>query len=353
MTPSRLTPIPRAASERTSQIAAGSGAVSTLHDMNALRVLALAVLLFSGSAFAQPRQAFPQKPIRLVVAFSPGGTPDTLARMIGPKMSDTWKQPVVIENRAGAGGTIAAAIVAKATPDGYTLLQTSPAFAITAALTPNLPYDPLKDFAGVIQIGYSTTVLVVAPALGVKSVKELIALAHAQPGKILFGSAGAGSATHMNAERFKLAAGIKAVHVGFKGQPEFLLEIVAGRIHYGVAGLGPAITFIKDGRLIPLAVTLPQRSSVLPDVPAAPEVLPGWGRDGSQAILAPAGTPRHIVNQINKEVARILALPEIRDRLQSYDFHIAPSTPEEFDRIMRSDIEVFRQVGKAAGLLPK
>ena len=321
--------------------------------MKPRRVLALAVLLFCGPSLAQVKQAFPQKPIRLVVAFSPGGTPDTLARMIGPKMSDTWKQPVVIENRPGAGGAIAAAIVAKAAPDGYTLLQTSPAFAITAALSPNLPYDPVRDFAGVVQIGYSTTVLVVAPSLGVKSVKELIALANAQPGKILFGSAGAGSATHMNAERFKLAANIKTVHVGFKGQAEFLLEIVANRIHYGVAGLGPALTFIKDGRLLPLAVALPQRSTVLPDVPAAPEVLPGWGRDGSQAILAPAGTPRHIIGEINKEVARILALPEVRDRLQSYDFHIAPSTPEEFDRIMRSDIAAFRQVGKAAGLIPK
>jgi len=321
--------------------------------MKACQALAIAAVLSCGHAHAQPKQTFPVKPIRLVVAFSPGGTPDTLARMIGPKMSETWKQPVVIENRPGAGGAIAAAIVAKAAPDGYTLLQTSPAFAITAALSPNLPYDPVKDFTGVVQIGYSTTVLVASPALGVKSVKELIALANAQPGKIFYGSAGAGSATHMNAERFKLAAGIKAVHVGFKGQAEFLLEIAANRIHYGVAGLGPAITFIKDGRLVALAVALPQRSAVLPDVPAAPEVLPGWGRDGSQAMLAPAGTPRHIVAEINKEVVRILALREIRERLQSYDFHIAPSTPEEFDKIMRADIEVFRQVGKAAGLIAK
>lgn len=313
----------------------------------------VAALLVAAPAVAQKEAPFPVKSIRLVVAFSAGGTPDTLARLIGPKMSETWKQSVVIENRPGAGGTIAAAIVSKAAPDGYTILATSPGFAVTAALQPSLPYDPIKDFAGVAQIGYSTSVLVVAPALGVKSVKELIALAHAQPGKILFGSAGAGSATHMNAERFKLAAGIKAVHVGFKGQPEFLLEIVAGRVHYGVAGLGPAMVFIRDGRLVPLAVALPQRSSALPDVPAAPEVLPAWGRDGSQAWLAPAGTPRHILNQINRELVRILALPEIRERLQAYDFQVVPSTPAEFDKILRADIEAFRQVGKAAGLIAK
>ncbi len=300
---------------------------------------------------AQAEAQYPVKPIRLIVAFSDGGTPDTLARMLAPKMSETFRQSVVVENRPGAGGTIAAAIVSKAAPDGYTILATSPGFSITAALTPNLPYDPIRDFAAVAQLGYSTSVLVVAPSLGVKSVKELIALANAQPGKVFFGSAGAGSATHMNAERFKHVAGIKAVHVAFKGQPEFLVEIIAGRVQYGVAGLGPAIGHIKEGRLLALAVAQPQRSAVLPDVPAASEVLPGWGRDGSQAWLAPAGTPRAILHHINKEVVRILALPEIRDRLQSYDFNIVPSTPEEYDRILRNDIEIFRQVGKAAGLI--
>ena len=312
-----------------------------------------AALGASAPAFAQAQQAYPVKPIRLVVAFSAGGTPDTLARMIGPKLSESWKQPVVVENRPGAGGTIASAIVAKAAPDGYTLLAHSPGFSITAAITPNLPYDAVKDFACVAQLGYSTTVLVVSPSLGVKSVKELIALANAQPGKIFFGSAGAGSSTHMNAERFKLATGIRTVHVGFKGQPEFLLEVVAGRVHYGVAGLGPSMAHIKEGRLIPLAVTLPQRSPVLPDVPAAPEVAKGWGRDGSQAWLAPAGTRRAVINQLNREVSRILALPEIKERLQSYDFNILTSTPEECDRSLRADIEIFRKVGLAAGLIAK
>jgi tripartite-type tricarboxylate transporter receptor subunit TctC len=293
------------------------------------------------------------KPIRIVVPSSAGGTQDTLARLIAPKLSDGLKQPVVVENRSGAGGMLGASVVAKAAPDGYTLLLASPGFAVGAAIRENLPYDPRKDFTGVAQIGYSTTVLNVTPSLGVKSVKELIALAYAQPGKILFGSAGAGSSTHMSAERFKLAAGIDAKHVGFKGQPEFLLEIVAGRIHFGVGGLGPALPFIRDGKLLPLVVTTPQRSPLLPHVPTSAEVLPNWGRDGSQGVLAPSRTPRAIVHQLNKEVGRILDLPEVKERLQSVDFNVVRSTPEEFDQALRADMEVFSRVAKAAGLIAK
>jgi tripartite-type tricarboxylate transporter receptor subunit TctC len=302
-------------------------------------------------AFAQ--QTYPNKPIRMVVPSSAGGTQDTLARLIAPKLGDRLRQPVVVENRPGAGGMIGATLVAKAAPDGYTLLLASPGFAVGAAVHANLPYDPQKDFSGVAQIGYSTTVLVVNPALGVKSVKELIALAHAQPGKILFGSSGGGSATFMNAERFRMAAGIKAAHVGFKGQPEFLLEIVAGRIHFAVAGLGPSLTFIKSGQLLPLAVTTLKRAPLLPDVPTSAEVLPGWGRDGSQGILAPSRTPRAIVNQINKEVTLILDMPEVRERLLGVDFNILTSTPEEFDKMLRADIAAFTRIAKESGLRAK
>ena len=216
-----------------------------------------------GSALAQTK--YPAKPIRLIVSFSAGGTPDTLARLLGPRVSEALGQPIVIENRPGAGGTLATNLVAKAPADGYTLLAVSPGFAITAAMQPNLPYDPLKDFSAVANIGFSTLALVVAPSLGVKSLKELITLAHAQPGKMFFGSAGAGSGTHMNGERFRLVAGIKAVHVAFKGQPEFLIEVMAARVQYGVAGLGPAMPMIKEGRLLPLAV-LPARAEIIEQV---------------------------------------------------------------------------------------
>ena len=157
----------------------------------------------------------------------------------------------------------------------------------------------------------------------------------------------------MNAERFRLAAGIDARHVGFKGQPEFLLEIAAGRVHYGVGGLGPSLPLIRDGKLLPLAVTTEKRSSVLPDVPTSAEVLPGWGRDGTQGVLAPSRTPRAIVQQLNREITRILGLPETRERFQAVDFNVVTSTPEAFDRTLRSDIEVFSRVAKAAGLIAK
>ena len=327
--------------------------------MDSMQRIAMAILIAVGSVVVAPgvvqaaQQQFPMKPIRLVVAFTPAGTSDILARMVAPAMSETWGQPLVIENRPGAGGALAASIVARATPDGYTLLATSAAFVINAVLNSNAQYDPLKDFAPVAELGYSATVIVVSPSLGVKTVKDFIAFANGKPVRLLFGSTGAGTSTHLSAERFKLAAGIKAQHVGFKGQAEFLIEIVAGRIHFGSSGLTTSMPFIKDGKLVPLVVATPQRSPALPDVPAAHEVLPGWGRDGSQAWLAPAGTPRAIRQQISKELARALSLPEVKERLENIGFHIAPTTPEEHAKNLRNDMEVFSRIVTEVGLKTK
>lgn len=320
-----------------------------------LAVLAGAIaacVVFAPEALAAERK-FPERPVRIVVPFSPGSATDITARMIGRPLSERWGQPVVIENRSGAGGTLAAASVAQATPDGHTLLLVSAAFAIGAVLNASLPYDPLKDFTGVAQIGISAGLLAVTPALGVKSVKELIAAAHERPGKILFGSAGAGSGIHMTAERFKFAAGINTTHVAFKGQPEMLIEIIAGRIHYGFPSVGPALPFIKDGRLLALAAVTPRRIPVLPDVPAMTEVLPGFERDASHALIAPAKTPRHVVNQISKDVAHVLALPEVKRQMDAMSFEPAPTTPEEYDRILRGLIKTFSKVARDAGLKPK
>jgi tripartite-type tricarboxylate transporter receptor subunit TctC len=314
----------------------------------------LAALVMAMPAWGQAQPKYPAKPVRVIVAFTAGGTSDLLARMIAPGMSEAWGQPVVIDPRPGASGTLAASIVAKAAPDGHTLLATSAAFPITAVMNTNLQYDPVKDFAGVAELGYGTTVLVVAPSLGVKSVKEMIAHANTRGGKpLLFGSVGAFSSTHLNAERFRLAAGIKAQHVGFKGQSEFVIEIVAERIHFGSPGLMVALPFIRDNKLIPLVVASAQRSPTLPDVPAAPEVLPGWGRDGSQAWLAPAGTPRAVRLQISREIARNLALPEVKERLQFLGFHAVPTTPEEHEKNLRADIALFARIVKEAGLKSK
>jgi len=313
---------------------------------------ALTVAALPDNALAQ--QKFPTKPIRFLVPFSPGGGTDTLARVVAQKMSESWGQPVVIENRTGAGGSIGTALAAKAVPDGYTLLVSSPGFAVAAALHPkNLPYDPIKDFTGVTNIGYSTSTLVVTPALGVKTLKEFIDYGQARPGKILFSSGGAGSSTHLSGEKFRLTAGIKAVHVGFKGSSDALLEVVAGRVHYVITGLLTTLPFIKDGRIVVLAITAPMRSPVLPDVPTVAETLPGYKREGSHIMLAPAGTPRPIVQQISREVRRIFELPDVKERLKNYDYLLSPTTPEEMDKILRADIEMFSDLVVRAGLRPK
>lgn len=320
-----------------------------IRSLRAISLLvAVALAATAGVAHAQPR--FPAKPIRFVVPFSPAGGTDTVARAIAQKMSENWGQPVVIENRTGAGGTIGTNIVAKATPDGHTVLLSSAAFAITAALHSNLPYDPLKDFAGVTQLGVSKSMLVVTPSLGVKTLKDFIELARARPGKILFSSGGHGSSTHINAERFRLAAGIKPVHVAFKGSADAALEVVAGRVHFVITGPLTVLPYVQDGRLVPLGVLAPMRSPLFPDVPTLAEVLPGYKRDGSHVMLAPAGTPRPILNQISNEVRRIFDLPEIKERFKNYDYFLSPSTPEEMDKILRADIATFTEVVRLAGL---
>ena len=301
---------------------------------------------------AHADQNFPTKPVRIVVPFTAGGGTDIMARMLGMKMSDTWGQPVVIENRTGAGGTIGAHLVSKATPDGHTLLVSSAAFAISAALKTDLTYDPVKDFAGVTRLGYATSALIVPPTLGVKTVTELIELAKAKPSEIIFAHAGIGSSTHMNGERFRLAAGIKVKHVGFKGGADAGIEVIAGRVQYAIIGLSSTLPFIRDKRLVALAVNTPQRSPLLPDVPTIAETLPSFSRDGAAVMLAPAGTPLAIRTKISNEVKRIFELADIKEKLQSYDYMAAPTSPEEHERVLRADIETFAGVVRLAGLRP-
>lgn len=318
----------------------------------AAAALALTAVLTLNSA-AHAQQKFPVKPIRIVVAFSAGGTSDVLARLITQGMGEQWGHPIVIEPRPGAGGTLAATIVSKATPDGYTLLATSGSFPISVATGQKLQYDPIKDFSTVGEIGYGTQVVVVSPALGVKTLKEFIAHAHARQGKLLFGSTGALTSTHLSTERFIKAVGIRAQHVAFKGQVEYVIEVVADRVHFGAPGLIVSLPLIKEGKLVPLVVAIPTRSPLLPDVPTAAEVAPGWGRDGSQAWLAPAGTPRAIREQISKEMARNLTLPEVKTRLHNMGFFIAPTSPEEHEKNLRSDIEIFTRLVKDLGMTAK
>ena len=315
-----------------------------------LCLMAMGVALPACAQSAVATSVWPVRPVRLIVGFSAGSATDITARLIAPKLAELWGQPVVIENRTGAGSSIASAMAAQATPDGYTILLISASFAINAVLRSNAGYDPLRDFASVAQIGYSTGVLVVTPTLGVKSIKELIAVANERPGKLLYGSAGAGSGIHFTAERFRMSAGIRATHVAFKGQPEMLIEILAGRIHYGVPGLGPALGMIRDGRLLALATVMPKRSPLLPDVPAMIEILPTFRRDAAHALMAPAKTPRPVINKISKDLARVLDLPETKKQMEAIDFMPAPSTPEEFDKTLRGMLVTFDEVARAAGL---
>jgi tripartite-type tricarboxylate transporter receptor subunit TctC len=320
-------------------------------------VIAVAAVLTPSGLHAQQSpggsaNVYPTKPVRIVVPFTPGGTSDVLARTLGAKMSELWGQPVVIENRTGGGGTIGTGLVAKATPDGHTLLISSAAFAISAAIHPNLPYDAVRDFAGITRLGFSTTAFIVPPTLGVKSLGDFIALAKSKPGEIIFSSAGVGSSTHMNGERFRLAAEIKVRHVGFKGASDAMLEVIAGRVQYAIVGLSSALPFIRTGQLLALAVGTPQRSTLLPDVPAIAETLPGYRRDGSHSLLAPAGTPRPVLVQISNDVRRILEMPDVRDRLEGVDFVAQPTTPEEHEQIIRADIQTFGNVVTLAGMRP-
>jgi len=328
--------------------------------MRASQRLAFATVVATGIALAaapripQAQQNFPSKPIRMVISTTAGSQPDSIARMLGQKMSESWGRPVVVDNRPGAGGVLAASTVATAAPDGHTLLYALPNFAISSVLQPNLPYDPSKDFAGIIQIEFSTNVLVASPALGVKSVKDLIALAQAQPGKLIFTSSPTGSAAHLTGARFNLIAGIKVVHVAFRGGPEATIEVLGGRASYHIGTMGVTLPFIKDGKLLALAVTSPQRAPVLPDVPALAETLSEFRRpETSHALLVPAGTPRPVLNQINKEIARILDLPDVKERLQGIAYVRAPGTPEECNKILRAQIEMLSRLVADAGLRPK
>ena len=298
-------------------------------------IYAVTVLVMTAPVLAQAQQKFPTKPVRLVIGFSPGSATDLSGRMVAQKLGDIWGQPVVIENRSGAGGQLATVMVAKATPDGYTLLMISSAMVVNAVLPVKPMYDLLKEFTGVSQIGVPTSIVLANPGLGVKSIKDLIALAQSRPGKILFGTSGAGSGTHMTTEIFNTNAGIKAVHVAFKGLPEVMIEVAAGRLNYGIISMGASLPFVLDKRVVPLAVVAVKRSPILPDVPTVTEILPSFERDATHGIIAPAGTPREILNQISRDIARALEFPDVKERMDAMGFERVPVGPEEYTKLLR------------------
>jgi tripartite-type tricarboxylate transporter receptor subunit TctC len=286
----------------------------------------------------------------MIVPFSPGSQTDILARWIGEKMTEKWTQQVVVDNRPSAGGTIASQYVLAANPDGHTLMMVSTGHAGNATLYSKLPYDTIKDFSGISRVASVPNLLVVSPTLGVKSVKELIALAKSKPGQLNFSSAGIGSGTQINGEMFKLAAGINATHVPYKGAPEALNEAMAGRVEFNFSPILVAAGQVKAGKVLALAVSTASRSPMFPDVPTVAEAaLPGFEYDQWYGLLASAKTPRPLINTVNQEVVRILNLPDMKERLLTQGATPAPTTPQEFDAFIRSEVKRFAQVLIAAG----
>jgi tripartite-type tricarboxylate transporter receptor subunit TctC len=316
----------------------------------AFAMMAAGILLPAAAWAAQQDPKFPNRPLRMLVPFSPGSQTDILARWIGEKMLDNWGQQVVVDNRPSAGGTIASQYVLGANPDGHTLMMVSTGHAGNATLYSKLPYDTIRDFAGVSRVASVPNLLVVAPTLGVKSVKDLIAMAKSKPGQFNFSSAGIGSGTQINGEMFKLAAGIEATHVPYKGAPEALNNVISGSVQYCFTPILVAAGQVKAGRAVVLAVSTAKRSPMFPNVPTVAEAgLPGFEYDQWYGILVSAKTPRPVVNTLNKEVVRILNLPDIRERMVPQGATPTPTTPEEFDAFIRTEVTRFAKVLIAAG----
>jgi tripartite-type tricarboxylate transporter receptor subunit TctC len=308
-------------------------------------------LLFAGATQCAlaAAVAYPDKPIRVVVVYPPGGGIDILTRAIGQKLANVWGPPMIVDNRPGAGTTIGAAIVAKAPADGYTLLMTDVSFAITPTLYAQLPYDAAKDFAPVALLNLVTDIMVVHPSLPANSVKELIAYSKANPGKVLYASAGNGTLNHLAPEIFKSMAGIDLVHVPYKGAVAALSDVISGREQVYVGALVSTVPHIKAGRLRALAVTGKQRSRAFPDLPTIAESgLPGYDVSAWYGLLAPAGTPRAIVDKLNREIRKALQTPDMLQRLAADGSEPVASSPEEFGQFVRDEIAKWGKAVKAA-----
>ena len=296
-------------------------------------------------------QHYPSGPIKIIVPFTAGSATDIMARVVGERLTAAFGQPVIVENRPGAGGTIGMNVVAKAAPDGLTLGVVSTGHVVNPVLYPKIPYDTIKDFAGVSPLATLPSVLIVSQAFGVKSVKELVAKVKAKPGGYNYGTAGVGSAAHINSVKFDHAAGIEAVHIPFKGTPEILNEVMGGRIEYAWVPLISSVGPIREGKLRAIAVSTPQRSPTLPDVPTIAEAgYPGGEFNFWVGMLAPAKTPHEIVKRLNEEVAKALQTPEAKQRLARLGADPMPMAPEQFDAFIKAQHdELIKVMEKEAG----
>ena len=305
-------------------------------------------LVAAGDAAAQ---AYPTKSIRLVAPSTPGDAPDVIARLIAERLSVALGQQVVVENRPGAGGVVGSEIVAKAAPDGYTLIMgNAGSHGINAAVYSKLPYDILKDFAPVSQIAIAPNIFVVNPGLPVTTIQELIAYAKARPGQLSYASGGNGSSSHMSMELLKSMAGIDVVHVPYKGSTPALTDVISGQDAVMSVNMPPAVPHVKAGKLRALAVTTRARTPSMPDLPTVAETLPGYETVAWFGVLAPAGTPRDVVNRLSAEIGRIARSPEMRERLAGMGAEPVGGTPEEFAAVMARDIAKWTELAKSVGI---
>jgi len=296
-------------------------------------------------------QQYPTRPIRLVVPFPPGGGTDTMARAIGPKLGEALGQQVVPENRGGAGANIGAEIAAKSPPDGYTLMLATITNAIGASLYTRLNYDLVRDFAPITQLATTPHILVVHPSVPVKSVKEFIAFAKARPGELTYSSSGNGSAAHLAGELFNSLTGVKTVHVPYKGGGPSMIALVGGEVSLAFATMPSAINYVRAGRLRGLAVTTAKRSPSTPELPTLAETgVAGYEAGSWYGLSAPAGTPKEIIGRLHAETIKVVALPDVKERLFNAGFEVVTSSPEQFGEFTRTEIQKWGKLVKAAGL---
>jgi len=302
-------------------------------------------------AAGAPAQGWPEKPVRVVVGFTPGGPSDILARALGQKLAELWSRQVVIENRPGAGGNIAAELVAKSAPDGYTwLLGNNSILATNQSLYGKLGYDPVKDFAPVALVAIQPNILVVNPGVPVSSVKELIALAKAKPGALNYASSGSGAAAHLAGELFKAMTGVQMVHIPYKGAQPALTDLIAGQAQLMFATSASVIPYIKAGRLRALAVTTAQRSATVPELPTLSEAgVPGFEAITWHGVVVPAATPGLLVERLNADIVKVLHMRDLRERLESLGAELAIGTPQDFAEYIAREIPKWAKVVKDSG----
>jgi tripartite-type tricarboxylate transporter receptor subunit TctC len=320
-----------------------------MNRMKAVIFAALAAFSLQGYA-----QGYPNKPVHLVIAFTPGSSTDIVGRAVAAKLSEFWGQPVLAENRSGAGGSIGSAVVVKSAPDGYTVLANSSAHVANPSIYAKLPYDTLKDFTNIAPLAGGPNVLFVGPGAGWKTFADFVAAAKANPGKLNFSSAGVGSGTHFNLEKLKLMAGIDVTHVPYKGTPEAIADTIAGRVCCYFAPINAALPHVRGGKALALAVSSAKRSNLLPDVPTIAEAgVPGFDYTLWVGLWGPAGMPAEVVDKINKDVNRVLSSPDLADRLTNLGTLPMSMSPAEFTRFVRSEVEDTARVLKAAGIKPQ